>query len=444
MSYALGDISTPDSATKMVSQTNTILVEAIRPLYPQIDASPLSSSQKEQLKYYPIDALLASLEPIETLVKLSVNRANKLTGEYVRVIGAGKQIDPKWLPGTPRVQVAMNYDQPEDEVLAPEVKNFVRRLRAVNNFMILYNLAPKFLLIAVAQILVELGIAKANDVKRFLDEADAQARKVIPSQITSAVDTAASQTKRVADELKKQTEAVAAEAQKQANKAIETARQVTTDAANRAAVEAQKKADAAKRAADHAADNAKRRADEEAARASQKGQDFVSNTKDAVTSLFSGLGRISPQHVYRRHIDYLCGLGELDGSLGVAVVDDAAAAASAGATGAAGGTAGAGGAGVEATKTATLLATAKAITIAAAPHIAALVIGLLVAGLTAAAGGGAATGAAAMPKDKNGTIADPSAGAALVRGAGTSEKTDNGPIIVMALLAAAAYLWNKK
>lgn len=118
-------------SSSTISRMNAEFARALRPAYGAIDAlssSILSPGDRSRLKNKPLDFFLDLFDPIEDIVVGAIARVNAATGKQSRNF-FGTTVD-------------MRANPPSDNRLDTSVKNFVKRLRTIQQFMTLVVLEP--------------------------------------------------------------------------------------------------------------------------------------------------------------------------------------------------------------------------------------------------------------------------------------------------------------
>ncbi len=144
-----GGIQDSAGPLQMITQANAGIAQLLQPLGPVIDLipnPPYYTSFTSDFKVRPIDALLNLIKPIQNLVYESIENANRISGVATRRVG---------LPGTPQVDVVMGLQLPGG--MSPTDAEFTKRLKAVNNLMILGYQDPVSLARGIVQTLVNEG-----------------------------------------------------------------------------------------------------------------------------------------------------------------------------------------------------------------------------------------------------------------------------------------------
>lgn len=151
---------------------NTVLVQTFTPLRPAIDRIPgLSADKKNKLKHQPINALLEIFQPIEFLVYTTCDEAMKISGKPTFRIPAdavGLDLTSYAKSGLPSVTANVNPNLEAFNKFKPTTRQFLRRMTAINSFMIWYIYHPATFARAFSRALVKYGLCTAGEVGRDL------------------------------------------------------------------------------------------------------------------------------------------------------------------------------------------------------------------------------------------------------------------------------------
>lgn len=112
----------------LVTKLNDDFSAFLRPVSGAIDALPISVEAKTELKTRPFDSLIDIFDPIEDIVSGAIARVNASTGKNTRNF-FGTVVD-------------MRVNQPGDNRLDTSTLNLVKRLRTIQQFMVLIILDP--------------------------------------------------------------------------------------------------------------------------------------------------------------------------------------------------------------------------------------------------------------------------------------------------------------
>jgi hypothetical protein len=116
---------------------------------------PLTPAAQDMFRNRPIDGLLSLAQPVEGFLVDIVARANGISGVYSRRMVNGVDWD-------------MRIDRPGDNIMAPSLRSFMRRLRTVNSYVVLMLLDPGHLSVAAAQVGQARGYQGAQWLGRFI------------------------------------------------------------------------------------------------------------------------------------------------------------------------------------------------------------------------------------------------------------------------------------
>jgi len=161
-----GGVDAPNNPAVIL---NNNLIMYLRPLYPIIDALPeVGSIQKQQLKDQPLETLLSLAAPIQAIIFGTVTRARQLAKKATMTIPITLprlQVPP----GLPIVKIDMAVMLPSDDPLPQAAKAFIRRIRAMNAFIVYLVYEPLVFVQALTETLIDLAVIKAYEGAAFID-----------------------------------------------------------------------------------------------------------------------------------------------------------------------------------------------------------------------------------------------------------------------------------
>lgn len=183
----IGDVATDltqnilrgvDVFAEVLERANRDLSVLMRPLHPIIDAQvSIPQVFKDQVKRAPIEALIGLFQPFEDIAFAAVDLANEMSGVPIRYV--------EFPPGTGRKTQVMATHQPVDDTLPPARRGFIRRLRLINQYMILSVQDPGTLANALSKVLADRGMDQARVLldrnKEMIDRAAQNVRTMLSS-----------------------------------------------------------------------------------------------------------------------------------------------------------------------------------------------------------------------------------------------------------------------
>lgn len=143
--------SSQSKVAQLVTPVNQKLSAAMAPFGSIIDAAvkspPYYPQFKDDFKRVPIDALVGLFRPLDNFFYDVVNNSNAASS-----VKAG-QVRRTGLPGRPQVDFVMGLDVPS--TLDPYAKDYTKRLKAINNFLILSYQDPAALAKGIVKTIID-------------------------------------------------------------------------------------------------------------------------------------------------------------------------------------------------------------------------------------------------------------------------------------------------
>ena len=153
------------SIARLVTPVNQTLSSAMAPFGTIIDAAikspPYYPQFKDDFKVKPIDALVGLFSPLDNFFYDVVNNANAASS-----VKAG-QVRRTGLPGKPQVDFVMGLDVPSN--LDPYAKDYTKRLKAINNFLILSYQDPAALAKGIVKTIIDDVNAGRMEAQKAVD-----------------------------------------------------------------------------------------------------------------------------------------------------------------------------------------------------------------------------------------------------------------------------------